>query len=89
MNAAGAVLTLLLLLLPPQPEVAASGNLIWVLFRPLTALTRWTQRWAVPAPAAVPGLWDREPASVAAPAGWLTQLYSQQSATDVGDIGMT
>lgn len=35
-------MTLLLLLLPPQPEVAASGNLIWVLFRPLTAVTRCT-----------------------------------------------
>ena len=25
----------------PQPAVAASGNLIWVLFGPLTAVTRW------------------------------------------------
>ena len=65
----------------PQPAVAASGNQIWVLFRPLTAVTRRPQ-----CAAAVPGLWDRDPASVAAPAGWLTQLYSRQPATDVGEL---
>ena len=70
----------------PQPAVAASGNLIWVLFRPLTAVTRRPQAGRPQCAAAVPGLWDRDPASVAAPAGWLTQLYSRQPATDVGEL---